>query len=86
MFVLVQPEQSFLQLCRCTFEFKLIDNFVHGDAGESEYAVLSRVIGGAANDVPIIPFEVFGKDIGIEKGLGIRYGEIDGRGGRRLSS
>ena len=72
MFVLVQPEQSFLQLCRCIFEFKPIDNFVHGDTGESEYAVLPRVI------------EVFGKDVRIEEGFG--HPLRRGRGTRRAAS
>ena len=43
---------------------------MHGDAGESECAVLSRVISGAANNNAVMPFEVFGEDVRIEESLG----------------
>jgi len=67
LLVLVQPLQSFLQLSGCAFEFKPVNDFIHGDAGEREYAVLPRVVGGSPDNDPVIPFKVFGKDIGIEQ-------------------
>jgi hypothetical protein len=43
---------------------------MHGDAGESEYAVLPCVVGGAADNNPVMAFEVFGKDIRIKESFG----------------
>lgn len=51
---------------------RALNDFVHGDAGESEHAILPRVVCGVANDRPVMPFEVFGEDIRIEKNFPIR--------------
>lgn len=56
-----------MHLSRCTFQFKPINDFMHGDAGESEHAMLPCVLGGAANDSRVVPFEAFGEDVGIKK-------------------
>jgi hypothetical protein len=87
-FVLVQPEQSFLQLCRGFFEFKPKNNFMHSHTGESEYAVLTGVVGDAANKVPVMPLEIFGEDVGIEEGFGpsLQRGRRTGRAASFLVS
>jgi len=70
LLILVQPEQGFLQLSRRAFQFKPVNDFMHRDAGESEYAVLACVVGSTSNDIAVMPFEVFGKDMCIEESFG----------------
>src|ERR1035437_125159 len=71
-FVLVEPFHRPFQLTGGGLQFKTVDDLVNCDAREGENAVLFSVATRVLDDGPIMPLEVFGKDVCVQNGFNHR--------------